>query len=525
MLHSLAVISTLFCISSLAAAGSMAFFRNTGSSCPAHYTEWAGTPHAPFSAGPLHIPTMRPPPECRSFTSAAVEKELSRISAQITDPDIRQLFINIMPNTLDTAIAWHYPGGTKDKLDYPYTFVITGDINAQWTRDSTNQLLPLLPYAAADASLNTLIAGLVNMQAEQIAAYPFANAYKPPARSGLVPGENGWAKGDTVHPPFDLHTVFEAKFEIDSLAAFFKLSTAFWRQQQQQDADSLLDMGVWRRAVTIAVELLVQLQAPTFDSEQRLTDATVRFVRTANTPTESSFGGGRGNPIRRTGMVRTLFRPSDDSVIFPFLVPANAMLAVELRALADILDKTGDTTIASRSRRLAEDITHGIYEFGTAEHPKYGHVFAYEVDGYGSRLLMDDANVPSLLALPYLGFVNATDQIYQNTRRMLLSPDNPWYFSNGTSGLLNGIGSPHTGFRKVWPMSIAIQALTSDDQQEIVDAVRVLAASTAGLGLMHESVDIDSANGNSFTRPWFAWCNGVVSELITRVVSEYPGLL
>ncbi|KAJ2339896.1 hypothetical protein GGH92_006510 [Coemansia sp. RSA 2673] len=412
-----------------------------------------------------------------------------------------------MPNTLDTAIAWHYPGGTKDKLAYPYTFVFTGDINAQWTRDSTDQLLSLLPYAVADASLNTLIAGLVNMQADQIAAYPFANAYRSPARSGLVPGENDWTKGDT-------RTVFAAKFEIDSLAAFFKLSTVFWRQQQQQDADSLLDMG-----------LLVQLQAPTFDSEQRLTDATVRFVRTANTPTESSFGGGRGNPIRHTGMVRTLFRPSDDSVIFPFLVPANAMLAVELRALADMLDKTGDTTIASRSRRLAEDITCGIYEFGTAEHPKYGHVFAYEVDGYGSRLLMDDANVPSLLALPYLGFVNATDPIYQNTRCMLLSPDNPWYFSNGALSLLNGIDSPHTVFCKVWPMSVAIQALTSNDQQEIVDAEHVLAASTAGLGLMHESGDIDSANGNSFTLPWFAWCNGVVSELITRVVSKHPGLL
>ncbi|KAJ1892887.1 hypothetical protein LPJ71_007336, partial [Coemansia sp. S17] len=134
---------------------------------------------------------------------AAVKKELSRISAQITDPDIRQLFINIMPNTLDTAIAWHYPGGTKDKLAYPYTFVFTGDINAQWTRDSTDQLLSLLPYAVADASLNTLIAGLVNMQADQIAAYPFANAYRSPARSGLVPGENDWTKGDTVHPPFD----------------------------------------------------------------------------------------------------------------------------------------------------------------------------------------------------------------------------------------------------------------------------------------------------------------------------------
>ncbi|KAJ2028187.1 hypothetical protein IWW57_002281 [Coemansia sp. S610] len=501
----------------------MAFFQNTGGSCPAHYTEWASVPHAPFSAGPLRIPSMRPPPECRTFTSSAVEAALSRISAQISDPDIRQLFANIMPNTLDTAIAWHSPGknGTRD---YPYTFVITGDINAQWTRDSTNQLLPLLPYAAADASLNALIAGLVNMQAEQIAAYPFANAFKPPKRSGLVPGENGWAKGDRVYPPFDLLTVFEAKFEIDSLAAFFKLSTAFWRQQQKEP-DRLLDMGVWRQAVTVAVELLAQLQEPTFDSALRLTESTVRFVRTANTPTETSFGNGRGNPICRTGMVRTLFRPSDDSVILPFLVPANAMLAVELRALADMLDKTGDATIAGRSRRLAEDITRGIYKFGTVEHPKYGKVFAYEVDGYGSHLLMDDANVPSLLALPYLGFVEATDPIYLNTRRLVLSPDNPWYFSNGSFGILSGIGSPHTGFRNVWPMSVAMQAMTSADQQEIADSVHMLAASTSDLGLMHESVDIDSANGHSYTRPWFAWCNGVVSELITHTVAKYPGLL
>ncbi|KAJ2807539.1 hypothetical protein H4S07_003576, partial [Coemansia furcata] len=324
---------------------------------------------------------------------------------------------------------------------------------------------------------------------------------------------------------YDPNTVFEAKFEIDSLAAFFKLSTAFWRQQQQTPND-LLDMGLWRRAITTAVELLEKLQTPTFDADQQLTNATVRFLRTANSPIESSFGGGRGNPIRRTGMVRTLFRPSDDSVIFPFLVPANAMLAVELRALADMLDETGDAAIASRSRHLADEITRGIYEFGTVEHPKYGKVFAYEVDGYGSHLLMDDANVPSLLSLPYLGFVKATDPIYQNTRRMVLSLDNPWYFSNGVSGSLSGIGSPHTGFRLVWPMSVAIQALTSvDDKQEIVNAVRMLAASTAGLGLMHESVYIDFADGMYFTRPWFAWCNGVVSELITHVVAKYPGLL
>ncbi|KAJ2561282.1 hypothetical protein GGH95_004756, partial [Coemansia sp. RSA 1836] len=460
---------------SSAEAGSIAVFRTAGGLghvCPTPYKQWAVVAHPPFSTGPLRIPSMRPPPECRTFTSSAVEQALARISARISDPDIRQLFVNTMPNTLDTAIAWHHPGKGASELDYPYTFVITGDINAQWTRDSTNQLLPLLPYAETDSSLNALIAGLVNMQAEQIAAYPFANAYKPPPRSGLVPGESDWAKRDVVSPPFDLNTVFEAKFEIDSLAAFFKLSTSYWRRRQSQASD-LLNVGVWKQAVAVSIGLLVQLQAPTFDADQRLTNSTVRFLRTASTATETSFGGGRGNPIRRTGMVRTLFRPSDDAVIFPFLVPANAMLAVELRALADMLDSLGGDTATSAvsARRLADEITRGIYEYGTAEHPTYGRVFAYEVDGYGSKLLMDDANVPSLLALPYLGFVNATDPIYQNTRRLVLSPDNPWYFSNGAAGLLAGIGSPHTGFRMAWPMSVAIRALTSSDKQEIIDSV------------------------------------------------------
>ncbi|KAJ2896726.1 hypothetical protein IWW38_001940 [Coemansia aciculifera] len=508
-----------------AEADMMAVFKSTGSLgriCPTPYKQWSVVAHPPFSAGPLRIPSMRPPLECRTFISTAVEQAIAHISAQIKDPDIRQLFSNILPNTLDTAIAWHHAGKTT-ALDFPYSFVITGDINAQWARDSANQLLPLLPYAATDTNLSALIAGLVNMQAEQIAAYPFANAYKPPLRSGLVPGESDWAKRDIVNPPPDLNLVFEAKFEIDSLAAFFKLSTSYWRQMQ--NSAELLNVEVWRRAVTASVDLLVQLQAPTFDAEQRLTNATIRFVRTANSGTETSFGGGRGNPIRRTGMVRTLFRPSDDSVIFPFLVPANAMLAVELRSLADMLDSLGDSAVAQTARQLAGEITHGIYEYGTAEHPTFGRVFAYEVDGYGSRLLMDDANVPSLLALPYLGFVNSTDPIYQNTRRLVLSPDNPWYFSNGMAGLLAGVGSPHTGFRRVWPMSVAIQALTSSDRQEIVDSVRMLAASTGGLGLLHESVHVDSENGTDFTRPWFAWCNGVVSELITRVVVEYPGLL
>ncbi|KAJ2743595.1 hypothetical protein GGI20_003631 [Coemansia sp. BCRC 34301] len=476
--------------------------------CPMPYKQWAVVAHPPLSTGPLHLPSMRPPLSCRTFTSPAVEQALERISLQIKDADIRQLFANTLPNTLDTAIAWHHSG------DYPYTFVITGDINAQWTRDSANQLLPLLPYTADDLGLSALVAGLVNMQAEQIAEYPYANAYKPPKRSGLVPGESDWARRDVVSPPPDLSLVFEAKFEIDSLASFFKLSTAYWRQHGSHS----LDVEAWKQAVAMALDLLVRLQAPTFDADQRITDPVIRFVRTANSATETSAGGGRGNPGRRTGMCRTLFRPSDDSAVFPYHVPANAMLAVELRLLAPMLDALGGN--ATVARQLADDITRGIYDYGVAEHPEFGRVFAYEVDGYGGRLLMDDANVPSLLALPYLGFVSVSDPLYQNTRRMVLSPSNPWYFANG--GAIEGIGSPHTGFRRAWPMAVAVQALTSQDQAEIIGCVRMLATSTGGLGLMHESVDVDTAE---FTRPWFAWCNGVVSELIAHAVKEYPGLL
>ncbi|KAJ1718756.1 hypothetical protein LPJ61_006487, partial [Coemansia biformis] len=175
--------------------------------CPGfNYNGWAAEPHSPLSTGPLRIPSMRPPPACITFISTAVEQVIRETSQSINDPDIRQLFANIMPNTLDTAIAWH----VGETSGWPYTFVVAGDINAQWTCDSTNQLLPLVPYMDRDIALQRLIAGLINMQAEQIAQYPFANAYKPPVHSGLKPAENGWAQKDTVDPPFDPRFVFEA---------------------------------------------------------------------------------------------------------------------------------------------------------------------------------------------------------------------------------------------------------------------------------------------------------------------------
>ncbi|KAJ1950283.1 hypothetical protein EC988_004447 [Linderina pennispora] len=483
------------------------------SKCPS-YVDWASVPHPPFSPGPQRIPTMRPPEPCRTFSSAAIESVLQATVSQIKSPDMRQLLTNILPNTLDTAIAWHDPGNTTGM---PYTFVITGDINAQWTRDSTNQFLPLLPYALQDTRLQTLVLGLINMQAEQISQYLFANAYKPPARSGLVPGENSWAKLDKVVPQFDPKLVFEAKFEIDSLAAFLKLSTAYWEQTKDQRFMST----VWRTAVANILELLQQLQMPTVDKNGKMNNPTVRFSRESTSPTETSFGHGQGNPVKFTGMVKSLFRPSDDSVIFPFFIPGNAMLSTELARLAQMLLSVKEMAVERAvADRLAEEIRQGIYQYGTMDHPVYGKIFVYETDGFGSAVVMDDANVPSLLSLPYLGFVDKNDPVYLNTRKLILSPDNPWYFAGSR---VSGIGSPHTGFMRVWPMAIAMRALTTDDNNEVKWCLQQLLETTGGLGLMHESVDVEDPA--RYSRPWFAWCNGVASELIIDAVRRFPGIV
>ncbi|KAJ2808765.1 hypothetical protein H4R20_000656 [Coemansia guatemalensis] len=504
----------------------------TVSGCPSDfsYLKWASEPHEPRTDGQLRLPSMRPPVACRRFRSAAIEEEIERVTGQISDADVRQLLRNIMPNTLDTAIAWHDPG-TADGAKVPYTFVITGDINAQWTRDSANQILPLVPHVGRDAGLRRLVAGLVNMQAEQIAAYPFANAYKPPPRSGLEAGHNTGFPHDRVKPEYDPDMVYEAKFEIDSLAAFFQLSTAYWEQGTKslrtdgmQTQLPLVDVVKWQEAVEAAVGLLEQLQQPTYvegSGNGRLNAATVEFLRASEHPTESSFGGGRGNPVRRTGMVRTLFRPSDDAVTLPFFVPGNAMLAVQLERLAALLAALGGAEdIEERARRLATDIRKGIAKHAVVEHPQHGPVYAYEVDGFGGQLVMDDANVPSLLALPLLGFVEASDAVYQNTRRLVLSDDNPWHFA-GTR--LQGVGSPHTGFLRTWPMAVAVRALTSNSRQEVRNAIVMLTESTGGLGLVHESVSVDDPA--HYSRPWFAWCNGVVAELLVDSIRRFPGII
>ncbi|KAJ2533232.1 hypothetical protein EV175_007093, partial [Coemansia sp. RSA 1933] len=247
------------------------------------------------------------------------------------------------------------------------------------------------------------------MQAEEMLEYPYGNAFQPPVRSGLAPSKNGIGVSVHVKPKYDNNTVFEAKFEIDSFASFFHLSNMYW---QATGDTKFLNTHMWRPAVSGILTVIRKQQQPTYNSNRRVNPPLVGYQRLAWDATETQFGSGMGNPAKYTGMVKTLFRPSDDATMFPFLVPANAFLSVELNSLGKMLNTLGIyADIAQDALELAKDIRQGVLEYGTAVHPKYGRVFAYETDGYGSALIMDDANGPSLLSLPYLGFIDIHDPL------------------------------------------------------------------------------------------------------------------
>lgn len=195
-------------------------------------------------------------------------------------------------------------------------------------------------------------------------------------------------------------------------------------------------------------------------------------------------------------------------------------MAVELRRTADMLKKAGKSVLAQTLQRRGQVIADGIWEYGVVSHKVWGDVFAYEVDGYGSHILMDDANVPSLLALPILGFVAINDPVYLATRKMILSKTgNPYYLSGPN---FQGIGGPHIGLTNAWPMSLLLQAMTTDDDEEIKRSLRMVLKASP-LGLVHESVDVN--NIKSYTRSWFAWANSVFAQTILDLAARKPHLL
>ncbi|EEA29051.1 hypothetical protein TMatcc_002584 [Talaromyces marneffei ATCC 18224] len=491
--------------------------------CP-DYTDYSQSPHAPYSNGPLHLPFQRPTQECRTFVSKAVEKVISEVTSRLVDPDLAMLFTNALPNTLDTTVAWHVPASSssvqKRASDAIWpgaqSFIITGDINAEWLRDSVNQVMNYQTLAKSDAALYQLILGAINTQSEFIIKYPYCGAFQPPPPSGLAPSNS--AQMDFVTPVYDNTFVFECKYELDSLAAFLSLGNQFYNATGS--TEYLSDQ--WYTALDTVLQTLDEEAKPTFDSNGQYVPNAYTWQRQTTLGTETLSLAGEGNPLNRNiGLIRSAFRPSDDATIFGYLIPANAMMSVQLGRTADTLEAVGgNKTLIYDLRTRSTKLHQAVLEYGVFEHPTYGKVFAFEVDGYGGRNVMDDANVPSLLALPYLGFLDVNDETYQNTRKMVLNAHGNPYYLNGSA--FHGIGGPHEGLKTAWPMSLLIQAQTTDNDTEIMECIN-LVVNSSRLGLIHESINVN--NITDYTRSWFAWANSLFSQTILKLAEEKPYLI
>ncbi|MCH5328578.1 MAG: glycoside hydrolase family 125 protein [Coprobacter sp.] len=460
-------------------AGIMCSTASAGEVCPSDNTRVA-----------KYDVTCRPQLSQRLFKSTAVDKRIQEIKSMLTHAKLAWMFENCFPNTIDTTV--HFRTGEDG---HPDTFVYTGDIHAMWLRDSGAQVWPYVQLANEDPALKTMLEGVIRRQFKCILLDPYANAFN----DGPTGGE--WMSDFTDMIP----EVHERKWEIDSLCYPLRLAYEYWKVTGD---DSIFD-GDWLAAMG---KILA-----TFREQQRFDGVgSYRFLRKTDRALDTLNNGGYGAPVNPCGLIVSSFRPSDDATTLQFLVPSNFFAVSVLRKAAEILDRVNHRPdMARECRSLADEVENALKIYATYEHPEFGTIYAFEVDGFGNHLLMDDSNAPSLLSLPYLTDVAVDDPIYQNTRRFVWSDSNPYFF-RGTAG--EGIGGPHIGYDMVWPMSIMMKAFTSTDDREIKGCIEMLVNTDAGTGFMHESFHKDDAA--NFTREWFAWQNTLFGELIIKLVNE-----
>ncbi len=435
-------------------------------------------------------PDRRPAPENRLFTSDAVEKTLTETAALLENPKLRQMFINCFPNTLDTTV--HFD---RDEDGNPDTFVWTGDIPAMWLRDSGAQVWHYVQLASQDAHLADMIKGTLLRQFKCLVIDPYANAFNP------GPTGDGWHDDHTRMVP----DVYERKWELDSECYPIRLAYAYWKET----GDTSVFGDLWIAAMRTVLGVM---------REQQKYDGLGKYCFSRQTDRQFDTKGwdGYGAPLKPCGLIASAFRPSDDSTILDFLIPSNFMAVDCLRKAAEILSAVnGESGLAAECTALADEVEAALKANAIVNHPVFGPIYAYEADGFGNTLLQDDSNVPSLLSLAYLIPEMASDPVWQNTRRFVLSEYNPCFFS-GAAG--EGVGGPHIGYDMVWPMSIMMRAFTSSDDDEIRDCVAALLSTDAGTGFIHESFHKD--NASSFTREWFAWQNSLFGELILKLVNS-----
>ncbi len=440
----------------------------------------------------------RPPLEKRNFHSDAVEAFIARVKADIADPETARTFENCFPNTIDTTVFYSEKNGVPD------TYVITGDIDAMWLRDSSAQVNHYIPLAKDDGKLARLVNGLIRRQARCILIDPYANAFY---RESDKVGE--WTSDMTGMKP----GVHERKWELDSLSYCIRLAWRYWKVTGDTSAFD----DTWLKAMRLSVDTMIVQQ-------RKGGRGPYSFMRKTEWQTDTVPGAGFGNPVKPTGMICSTFRNSDDAATYLFNIPENLMAVVNLRRLGEMLDAMGkDPGLAGTARGLADEVESAVRRHGIVNHPKHGRMYAYEVDGFGNSLLMDDAGLPSIISIPYLGYGSIDDDLYQNSRAFALSDDNP-FFHKGKAA--EGTGSPHlarVGDGLIWPMGISSRLLTSNDAGEIRGCIKMLVGNSGGTGFMHEGFHKD--DGGIYTRPWFAWSNSLFGEAVVHTWRNHPEIL
>ncbi len=394
-------------------------------------------------------------------------------------PELMDVFVNCYTNTLNTTVK---------RMENNMTHVITGDIPAMWLRDSAAQLRPYIFLAKENEEIRELIAGLVRRQFMCITIDEYANAFNE------APNGACWEKDDPNQNPW----VWERKFEVDSLCYPLQLAYLLWKNT----GCTTQFEGEFQAGVEKILEVFTTEQ---YHEEK----SNYRFNRNNGYYRDTLSRDGKGALVKSgTGLIWSGFRPSDDACTYGYLIPSNMFAVVALGYLEEMEREIfHNEELAERAKALKEEIQEAIETIGKTFTEEFGMVYAYETDGYGMYNLMDDANVPSLLAMSYLGY-KGEPEVSQNTRRFLLSEANPFYFKGAKAA---GIGSPHTPSNYIWHIAMAIQGLTSETREEKLEILQTMAATTGGKGVMHEGFCCE--DDSKFTRAWFSWANAMYAEL------------
>lgn len=414
-----------------------------------------------------------------------LEKISEKYADRISNVHLAQMFRQCFMSTFDTTVQRNSDGSY---------FVITGDIPAMWLRDSSAQVNHYVRFARECRQAYDLILGLLSRQIKCIQIDAYANAFNREANGA------GHQQDRTQQSPH----IWERKYEIDSLCYPIRLAYLFWKHANTTEHFN----SDFHSVMNVILDLWI--------TEQNHEASPYYFERFDCPKSDTLPCDGKGSPVRYTGMTWSGFRPSDDACKYGYHVPANMFACVVLNYIKEIAKEVfGDSLLAARAHKLAKDIQVGIEKHATVSHEQFGLMYAYETDGFGNYNLMDDANVPSLLALPYLGYCSRTDQLYENTRRFILSQANPYFYSGSAA---KGVGSPHTPSHYIWPIALCIQGLTTDDAEEMDEMIQILSSTDAGTGFMHESFCVNDPC--KYTRPWFSWANTLFAELLMKRIDE-----